>query len=267
MTPVRLMIAGAAGRMSRMIIAAAATDPAVALVSGTEITGSPDLGRDMAELSGLTANGIRITGDLEGAVKACDVIIDFTSQDAAMDNLDLAVKNRKKMVIGITGLDNNKMDRITEAARKTAIVYSPNMSVGVNLLFRLVEEAAKVLADYDIEIIEAHHRMKIDAPSGTAMKLAEIVASQTGKDITRDAVHGRHGLIGARKKNEIGMHAVRAGDIVGDHTVLFCTDGERIELKHQAHSRMTFAMGAVRAARFLADRSSGLFTMKEVLGL
>ncbi len=260
-------IIGAAGKMGKMIVTACGKDPQIKIAGATEKAGSPFIGRDIGETAGIEKSGTFISDSLEKAASDCDVVIDFTFPEATMENLKVCEKLGKKMVIGSTGLKPEHYESIKAASKKIAIVQSPNMSVGVNLMFRLVADIAKVLNDYDIEIIEAHHHFKKDAPSGTALKIAEVIAESLGRDLNKVGNYGRKGITGERPKDEIGIHTVRAGDIVGDHTVLFCTDGERIELKHQAHSRMTFVMGAIKAAKFLMDHPTGLFTMKEVLGL
>ena len=263
----KVTVIGAAGRMGKMIVTACSKDSQVKITGATEISGSSFIGRDVGETAGIEKNGTLISDSLEKAILESDVVIDFTFPETTIENLKVCEKFGKKMVIGSTGLKPEHYEAIKTASKKIAIVQSPNMSVGVNLLFRLVADVAKVLNDYDIEIIEAHHHFKKDAPSGTALKIAEVIAESLGRDLNKVGNYGRKGITGERPKDEIGIHSVRAGDIVGDHTVLFCTDGERIELKHQAHSRMTFVMGAVKAAKFLSSQSAGLFTMKEVLGL
>jgi 4-hydroxy-tetrahydrodipicolinate reductase len=249
-----IVVCGAAGKMGKMIISRVIADPEVKFSGAVEAKGNPCVGSD--------SSGITITDDFEKAIKTADVAIDFTSPDATINHVELAAKNKKAMVIGTTGLTPGAVEKIKSAAGVIPVVFSPNMSVGVNLLFKLVEEVAGVLADYDVEIVEAHHNQKKDAPSGTAAKLADIIA----KKLELPLVYGRQGIVGARKK-EIGIHAVRAGDIVGEHTVLFAGPGERVELIHRAHSRETFAAGAVRAAKWLNGKKPGLYTMRDVLGL
>lgn len=264
---VKIAVVGAAGKMGKMIVSACQKHQDISITGATEVPGSPFIGQDIGLTAGCAKTNAVISDSLERAFADADVVIDFTFPEATMENLDLCVKFHKKIVIGTTGLTKDHLEKIRLASESIAVVQSPNMSVGVNLLFQVAAQLAKSLQDYDIEIIEAHHHFKKDAPSGTAMKIAEVIAEALGRDLSKVGNYGRKGITGERPKNEIGIHTVRAGDIVGDHTVLYCTDGERIELKHQAHSRMTFAMGAVRAAQFLMTKRNGLYTMKEVLGL
>jgi len=265
--PVKVSIAGAAGRMGKNIIHAASMDPQIVIVSAFEKPDSPFIGKDAGELAGLEKLGITVSDNPEDSISLCDVLIDFTMPDATLKHLEIAQKNNKKIVIGTTGFTDEQISKIRSFARTIPVVFSPNMSMGVNLLFSLVEKVSSVLRDYDVEIIEAHHKFKKDSPSGTADKLAKIIAETFNKKLDEIAVYGRKGLLGERRKQEIGIHAVRGGDIIGDHTVLFAGDGERLELKHQAHSRMGFATGALRAAKFVSTKAIGFYTMKEVLGL
>lgn len=253
--------------MGRMIIQAVAEEKSCEIVGGVEMKGLPVVGKDCGEVAGIGNIDAPIVDDVNSLVDRADVFIDFTFPGVTMKTLEAVKEAGKKMVIGTTALSKDEKAVIQEAGKKTAIVYSPNMSVGVNLLFEVIRQITPVLKDYDVEITEAHHRYKKDAPSGTAARLAEIVAQGLNRDLDKVGTYGRHGIVGERKKEEIGIHVIRAGDIVGDHTVLYCDEGERIEVKHQAHSRMTFAKGAVRAACFLSDQDKGFFTMKEVLGL
>jgi 4-hydroxy-tetrahydrodipicolinate reductase len=264
---VKIVVTGAAGKMGKMIIQAIAQDPQAVLAGAVEVPGSSALGRDAGEFAGIEKKNVAITDNLESCLSQADVLIDFTSPESTIANLAVAEKLGKRVVIGTTGLSDEQNAKIKASGRSIAVVCSPNMSIGVNLLFKLVEQVTAALRDYDIEIIEAHHRLKKDSPSGTADKLARIIAETLRKDVNDIGVFGRKGLVGERRKGELGVHAVRGGDIVGDHTILFAGEGERIEIKHQAHSRMTFAAGAVRAARFLMGKTSGFYTMKEVLGL
>jgi 4-hydroxy-tetrahydrodipicolinate reductase len=210
--------------------------------------------------------GADISGDLDAVIDRGDVVIDFTTPSATMEHLETALGHRKPIVIGTTGLSEEDIARIKVAAKTIPVVFSPNMSIGVNLLFRLVKEAAKAVPGYDMEIVELHHNQKKDAPSGTAVKLGRIIAETLGRDLSKVGVYGREGIIGPRKKDEIGILAVRAGDIVGDHTVYFAGAGERIELTHRAHSRDTLAAGAITAAKWLASQKPGLYDMQDVLG-
>lgn len=258
--PVRLVVCGASGRMGARIIALAEADPRFQVMAGVEKAGSEAIGRF------ITSGIAPVVGNIEEVILKSDVVIDFTAREASIRNAALAARHRKALVVGTTGLTGSDKKKIAAAARKTPIVFSPNMSVGVNVLFRLVEQAAKTLAHYDIEIVEAHHNQKKDAPSGTAMKLAEMAAAASNR-FEKDFVYGRRGLVGARKKKEIAVLAVRAGDIVGDHTVLFSTTGERLELIHRAHSRDALATGALTAAAWVARRKPGLYSMADVLRL
>ncbi len=265
---VKLIVCGAAGRMGRRIINCAGSEPDLKVVGAVDRPGHPDLGRDAGELSGVGRIGCPLTDSLAGVIGEGDVVIDFSAPPAALENAAAAAAARKSLVGGITGLGPEGERKLKETAVGIACVFSPNMSVGINLLFRLVGEAAEALGDaYDIEIVEAHHRMKKDAPSGTAKKIAEIAASALRRDLAESAVYGREGMVGERTREEIGIHAVRAGDIVGEHTVIFSTPGERLELVHRAHSRDTFARGALRAARFAAAAGPGFYSMRDVLGI
>ncbi len=265
---VKIAIAGAGGRMGAHLIAAVAENPKAELSSAIEAPDSDTVGKDAGLNSGIEKLSIKITDDAQAAVETSDILIDFTSPEAAMEHLELASKLGKGIVIGTTGFSKHHRERIGELSESTKIVLSPNMSIGVNVLFQLVDSAARALGlDYDIEIIEAHHRHKVDAPSGTALKLAEVAAHATGSTIDKCGVFERSGIIGERKRGEIGVQTIRGGDIVGDHNVIFAGEGERIELIHRAHTRATFARGAVRAALWLNDKGNGLFNMHDVLGL
>ncbi len=265
---VRVAVAGAAGRMGKAVIKAVTENKNAELVSALEGGGHPMLGKDAGEVAGTGRLGIKITEGLGRALKKADVIIDFTHPDVSMRCLDEVVRQKKAAVIGTTGFSHSQRERIKELSKSARIVMAPNMSVGVNLLFKLVGLVSSIIGrDYDIEIIEAHHRHKKDAPSGTAIRLAEVAASTLGRDLDRVAVYERKGIIGERSDEEIGIQSIRAGDIVGDHTVIFAGPGERIELTHRAHSRSTFAEGAVRAALWIIDKDNGLYDMNHVLGL
>jgi 4-hydroxy-tetrahydrodipicolinate reductase len=255
----RLAICGAAGRMGQAIIAIAKEDSSIQISGVLEYDGNKAIGTGNPVISSVN--------DLEKILKYTDTLLDFTNSESALRNLELAVKQKVPVVIGTTGFSEEQKKRIYEASKIIPIVFSPNMSVGVNILFKLVEEAAKRIPDYDIEIVELHHNKKKDSPSGTAAKLAEVAASSIGKDIKDVGVYGRHSADTARKKDEIGVLSVRAGDIVGDHTVYLVGPGERIELTHRVHSRDTFAAGAVRAAKWVASQKPGLYDMSDVLSL
>lgn len=261
-------VTGAAGRMGKSIIGAIQANPLVRLVGALEREDSPFLGHDAGEVAGIEKTGIKMTADHEKAFKKADVIIDFSTPDASVRTLEVAAALNKAVVIGTTGFSLHQRDIIKELSHRVRVVAAPNMSVGVNLLLKLVQEVTQVIGrEYDIEIVEAHHRNKKDAPSGTAVRIAEVIAGTLNRDLEKVAVYQRKGIIGERKQEEIGIQSVRAGDIVGDHTVIFGGIGERIELVHKASSRDTFAMGAVRAAVWIVDKPNGLYDMQDVLGL
>ena len=253
--------------MGHALIEATIGDPELKLHAALDRDGSPQLGRDAGELFG-AACGIKVTDDLSAALQGAHVLVDFTRPEASLVYLEACRKAGVGLVIGTTGFSPAQKEAIADAAREIPIVFAPNMSVGVNLLINLVQAAAKVLSDgYDIEVIEAHHRHKVDAPSGTALRLGEAAAAALGRNLGECAVYGREGVTGERDPSTIGFATVRGGDVVGDHTVLFAGIGERVELTHKASSRATFALGALRAAKFLAGKSSGLFDMRDVLSL
>jgi 4-hydroxy-tetrahydrodipicolinate reductase len=226
------------------------------------------LGTDAGELAGVGKLGVTVVGDLNDVVNDFDVLIDFTTPATTVNNLKTCVQNNKKIVIGTTGFDEAGLAEIDKAAEQIGVIFAANFSVGVNLCLKLLKQAAEVLNDgYDIEVIEGHHRHKVDAPSGTALRMGEVVAETLGRDLKECAVYGREGITGARDPNTIGFATVRAGDIVGDHTVLFATEGERVEITHKASSRMAFAKGAAHSCKWIADKSAGLFDMQDVLNL
>ncbi|MEK6795432.1 MAG: 4-hydroxy-tetrahydrodipicolinate reductase [Spirochaetota bacterium] len=264
---IRIGIAGARGRMGMMNIESVFNDAELTLSAALEITGHPAIGRDIGMFFGRNDINVPITDDAAKFLESADVVIDFTGRDASLALMEKAASMQKKYVLGSTGFSDADKARIGEFARRMPVVFASNMSVGVNVLFSLVERAAKLLGGYEVEIIEAHHDKKKDAPSGTALTLAETVAKGLSLSLKENAVYGRSGMVGARKANEIGIHAVRAGDIVGEHTVMFCTDGERIEITHKAHSRKNFSLGAMQAAKWLSSRGNGLYSMRDVLGL
>ncbi|MBI5587857.1 MAG: 4-hydroxy-tetrahydrodipicolinate reductase [Deltaproteobacteria bacterium] len=264
---IKIAVTGAAGRMGRAIVNAVMANPATELAGALEREDSPFLGKDTGELAGAEKSGVKITSDADKAFRKADCIIDFTHPDSSMKFLEDAAAMNKAVVIGTTGFSHHQRALITEHCLKTRVVMAPNMSVGVNLLLKLVQEAAVVLSDYDIEIVEAHHRHKKDAPSGTAIRIAEVIAHALQRDLEKVAVYERKGIIGERRPEEIGIQTVRAGDIIGDHTVLFAGPGERVEIIHKASSRDTFATGAVKAAVWLYDKKNGLYDMQDVLGL
>jgi 4-hydroxy-tetrahydrodipicolinate reductase len=263
---IKLAIAGASGRMGRMLIEAALADPAVEVAVALDRADGPDLGRDCGEFLG-RRTGVAVDADLD-RLAAAQVLIDFTRPAGTAALLAACRRLGVRMVIGTTGLDESGKAAIRDASESIGIVFAPNMSVGVNATFRLLEVAAAILASgYDVEIVEAHHRHKVDAPSGTALKMGEVVATAQGKSLHEAAVFAREGATGERRPGTIGFAAVRGGDIVGDHTVMFAGTGERIEITHRAGSRMPYALGSMRAARFVAERPRGLFDMQDVLGL
>lgn len=267
MTIQKIAIAGSSGRMGRTLLEAVTQAGDLCVAAALEMAGSPFLGKDAGELIG-SRNGVAITSDHEAALRGCDYIIDFTRPAGTLAHLKVCRAAGVKMVIGTTGFSAEEKDLLRAASEDIAIVFAPNMSVGVNVTLKLLETAARVLNEgYDIEIIEAHHRHKIDAPSGTALRMGEVIAEALGRDLQKVAVYGREGVTGERDDTTIGFSTIRAGDIVGEHTAMFAGSGERVEIVHKASSRMTFAMGALRAVRFLQDKPSGLFDMQDVLGL
>ncbi len=267
MKPMKIAVAGASGRMGRMLIEAIAADPDATLAGALDIAGAPCIGSDAAAFSGQPA-GVTIESDLAKGLAQAEFLIDFTRPEGTLKHLEYCAAHGIKIIIGTTGFDEAGKAAISAAAKKTAIVFAPNMSVGVNVTMKLLELAAKSFSHgYDIEIIEAHHRHKVDAPSGTALKMGEVIADALGRDLKQVGVFAREGVTGERDPSSIGFATIRGGDIVGDHTVLFAGIGERIEITHKSSSRVTYAHGSLRAARFLRDQSSGLFDMQDVLGL
>ena len=264
----RIGIVGCGGRMGRMLIAEIAATAGCAVAGGIEPAGSPALGHDLGELAGVGGLGVTAGADPASLFAASDVVIDFTVPAATVAHARLAAARGTPMVIGTTGLDAAQTEAVREAAGRTAIVWSANMSLAVNLLFGLVEQTAQRLGpDYDIEILEMHHRHKIDAPSGTALALGKAAAAGRGVSLDDVSQRARDGHTGARRPGDIGFAVLRGGDVAGEHVVMFATDGERLELGHKATSRRTFARGAVRAAQWLIGRPPGLYGMKDVLGL
>lgn len=267
MSKLDIAIAGANGRMGRTLIEAVLNAEDMRLAAAFDLPGNPSTGRDAGELLG-RSSGVLIGGEAAPAIRAAGCLIDFTRPAATLAHLASCRHEGTALVIGTTGFDVEGKREIEAAATDIPIVFAPNMSVGVNLVFRLLDVAAQVLAEgYDVEIIEAHHRHKIDAPSGTALRMGEVIARALGRDLADCAVYGREGVTGERSPTTIGFATVRGGDIVGDHTALFAGTGERVEITHRSASRMTYALGSLRAARFLASRKSGLFDMQDVLGL
>ena len=265
--PLRVAVAGASGRMGRMLIEAIRASGDCVLAGALDLSGSPCLGQDAAAFLGHTS-GVLITDDLRAGLQGADVLIDFTRPEGTLAHLQVCAALGVKAVVGTTGFSEAQKDDIAALARQTAIVLAPNMSVGVNVTLKLLEMAAKALSTgYDIEIIEAHHRHKVDAPSGTALKMGEVIADALGRDLKDCAVYAREGVTGERDPSSIGFATIRGGDIVGDHTVLFAGTGERIEITHKSSSRATYAQGSLRAVRFLRDQRTGMFDMFDVLGL
>ena len=264
---IKAIVSGASGRMGKLISQLILAESDFALVGGLERKDHPAVGRDLGEVIGADPLGVQVGDTLEAIVGQGEVLIEFTSPNATQEHLVIAARHETPMVIGTTGLSPQQLARIHELSNQIPCICSPNMSVGVNLMYALIEKAAGALGEgYDVEIIEAHHRLKVDAPSGTALKLAEVLAEATGRDLARSGVYGRKGSVGERKNSEIGIHAVRAGDIVGEHTVIFGGMGERIEIIHRAQSRENFARGALRAARWIVGQKPGLYSMRDVLG-
>ncbi len=265
----RIAVAGAGGRMGRAIIEAAHdAAPGVTLGAAFERAGSSLVGVDAGELIGSGRSGVLIRDSIAAVASDFDVLIDFTSPEATLAHVALCRELKKRIVIGTTGLTEAQRQSVVSAAGDIAIVMAPNMSVGVNLCFKLLDLAARIMGnEVDIEIVEAHHRHKVDAPSGTALRMGQVVAAALGRDLTSCAVYGREGNTGARERGVIGFETIRAGDIVGEHTVLFADIGERVEITHKASSRLTFAKGSVRAATWLMSKESGLYDMQDVLDL
>ena len=265
---VKIIVSGAAGRMGIRIINIIYETEGVTLSGAFEHPENPMIGQDAGMVAGVGEKGVKISGSLDDIIDSGDVIVDFTVPAATMTNIRKAASAGKAIVIGTTGIPGDEQKEIGRIAKNIPVVLAPNMSVGVNVMFKIAAEMAKILGnDYDIEIVEAHHRLKKDAPSGTAIGLARKLAEATNRDLDKTAVYARHGIIGQRSDEEIGIQTLRAGDITGDHTVLFGGIGERLELTHRAHNRDNFAKGAVRAARWIISRGPGLYDMQDVLGL
>ena len=267
MNPVRIAIAGAGGRMGRALLEAAAGTKGITIAAAIDVAGSAHVGRDAAELCA-EARGVRVGDDVAAAVSACDVLIDFTRPAGTLAHLAACRRAGKALVIGTTGFEPVQLEEIRAGAGTIPIVFAPNFSVGVNVTLKLVDLAARALGpDYDVEVFEVHHRLKVDAPSGTALKLGEVAAAARGTTLERDGVFARQGVTGERKAGTIGFSVARGGDIIGDHTVLFAGTGERVEITHRSSSRATYAQGAMRAAKWLAGKAPGLYEMQDVLGL
>jgi 4-hydroxy-tetrahydrodipicolinate reductase len=265
---VRIAVVGASGRMGVNLIKAAAQAEQAALTVAVSRPGTWAVGKDAGEVAGIGTLGVMVVDELAGVLDQFDVLIDFTRPDASVAFLQICHDAGKRIVIGTTGFNDAQKNAITQAAGDISIVAAPNMSIGVNLSLKLLQLTAQVMGCHsDIEIIEAHHRHKVDAPSGTALRMGEVIADALGRNLKECALYGREGQTGERDRNTIGFSTIRAGDIVGEHTVIFADEGERIEITHKATSRMTFATGAVRAAIWLQERSAGLYDMQDVLGL
>ncbi|OIP91717.1 MAG: 4-hydroxy-tetrahydrodipicolinate reductase [Syntrophaceae bacterium CG2_30_49_12] len=265
---VKAIVTGAGGRMGGRIISLIYSAADIDLAGAVEQAGHRVIGRDAGESLECGKMGVIVDDHLKTCIDRGNVIIDFTSHEASLRHLEIAVERQCAIVIGSTGFTAEEMERVASMAGKTRCVLSPNMSVGVNVMFKVLEYVAGILGDdYDVEITEAHHRLKKDAPSGTADKMARIIAGVLGRDLGKVAVYGRKGIIGERTKDEIGIQTLRAGDIVGEHTVMFGGVGERLEFVHRAHSRDNFARGAIRAAKWILDQKNGLYDMQDVLGL
>lgn len=269
MSKIRIAIAGASGRMGRTLIEVVLQADDAALAAALDQADSPWLGKDAGEFVG-TPCGVKVSADMETALQQAqaDCLIDFTRPEGTLRHLEICRRLGVQMVIGTTGFDAAGKQAIQDAAKDIAVVFAPNMAVGVNAVFRLLDVAARILNEgYDIEVIEAHHRHKVDAPSGTALRMGEVVAAALGRDLAECAVYGREGHTGERPATQIGFSTIRGGDIVGDHTVLFAGTGERIEITHKSASRTSYAAGSLRAARFMRGKTAGLFDMQDVLGL
>jgi 4-hydroxy-tetrahydrodipicolinate reductase len=265
--PLKVVIAGCSGRMGHALLEGVFADGELELHAALDRADNPQLGRDAGEQFG-RASGVKVISDIDFALKDADVLVDFTRPEASMAYLAACQKHQVKMIIGTTGFSVEEKQAIEAASKNIAIVFAPNMSVGVTLLINLVEQAARVLNQgYDIEVVEMHHRHKVDAPSGTALRLGEAAAYGLGQDLKDCAIYSREGVTGEREAGKIGFATLRGGDVVGDHTVVLAGIGERVELTHKASSRATFALGALRAAKYLADKTSGLYDMRDVLGL
>ena len=265
---IKAVVTGAAGRMGGKIISLISATEGIRVVGAVEVSRHPIVGRDIGQGLGLGKTGILASDKLSDCIDQADVVIDFTNHEAALEYLKIASERNCAIVIGTTGFIADEMEEIKELAKNTRCVLTPNMSVGVNVLLKILEYCAGILKDdYDVEIIEAHHHLKKDAPSGTAMQMAKVICDKMGRDMEETLVYSRRGLIGERTKKEIGIQTIRAGDIVGDHTVIFGGIGERLEFTHRAHSRENLAKGAIRAAQWIVHQKNGLYDMQDVLGL
>lgn len=265
---ITVIVAGCAGRMGSRLVALIKESTTLTLIGAIEGKGHVAIGEDVGELAGCGLAGVTVGDDLSAIIERSEVVIDFSAPAATLAHLRIAARHRRAMVIGTTGFTTQELGELRTLAKSIPCLFSPNMSVGVNLLFKVLAEMARTLGeDYDIEVLEAHHRLKKDAPSGTALKMAEILAKAVNRDLEQVGVYARKGMIGERTRTEIGIQSIRAGDIVGDHTVMFGGLGERIEVSHRVQSRDTFARGALRAARWLVKQPPGLYDMMDVLSL
>lgn len=264
----RVAVTGAAGRMGKMLIETIAQSEGVSLAGAVERPGSSLIGADSGELAGIGSNSIKVVGSLQEIVNDFDVLVDFTAPAVTLINAKLCAENGKKIVVGTTGFSQEEKSELSAHQSKTALCVAANYSTGLNVSLKLIELAAKSFGDdADIEIIEAHHRHKVDAPSGTALAMGDVVADALNRDLKKVAVYGREGQTGARERETIGFATIRGGDVAGDHTVMFLADGERVEITHKASNRMVFARGAVRAAQWLSQQANGLYSMQDVLNL
>lgn len=265
---INVVVTGAGGKMGGRIIGFISAMPDINIVGSVEATGHPFVGRDVGEVLGLGKTGVLIRDNLADCIDQADVVIDFTNHESSLNNLKISGEKKKAIVIGSTGFTAEEIQEVKKLAQNTRCVLAPNMSVGVNVMFKVLEYCAGILNDdYDVEIVEAHHHLKKDAPSGTALKMAQVIADKLDRNLDEVGVYTRKGLIGERTKKEIGIQTIRAGDIVGEHTVIFGGVGERLEFIHRAHSRDNFAKGAIRAAQWIVNRENGLYDMQDVLGL
>jgi 4-hydroxy-tetrahydrodipicolinate reductase len=266
MKEIKSIVVGAAGKMGGRIIQMIKETPSMKLFRAIERPDHPSIGKDIGEVVGLGKMGVSLEGSLKK--EGGDVMINFSNAQASLESLEFAKEAGLAIVIGTTGLSSEQMNRVRELSKNVRCVFAPNMSVGMNVMFRIVQEVAKSLGpEYDIEILEAHHRLKKDSPSGTAVKIGELISDAIGRDFEKVGVYGRKGMVGERTREEIGMQVIRAGDIVGEHTVLFGGIGERLEIIHRSHSRDNFARGAIRAALWVVNQPNGLYDMQDVLGL
>ena len=267
MSTIKIAVVGASGRMGRMIIESVLKDSTTELVAAIDLPGNSLVGKAVGELVGMSCS-VAVTDDLEAGIAKADCLIDFTRPEGTLAHLAICRRHKVAMVIGTTGLDDEAKQAVAAAAQDIPVVFAPNMSVGVNVVFKLLDMASRILSQgYDIEIVEAHHKLKVDAPSGTALRMGEVIANALERDLKKCAVYEREGVTGERDPSTIGFATVRGGDIVGDHTVMYCGTGERVEISHKAGSRMPYALGALRAAQFLSCKKNGLFDMQDVLGL